>query len=251
MQLKFSMISFAEANEKLGREDGHSSSPPTSARKEAKVLKKKLLVAFMLMAVSAVFIGGSTYAWFTDSDAITGNTFSTGTVVMTTIRDNGEYVPGPLFYTTAEEGKVLSGPSTGELGLYPTGLWMPGMSATRNLTVTSSGSLAARVCRIGATLTGDTAFMANQDARDEFAINLRVKVTSTSGGNQTLLDRPLAELLADGGAACDVKKIIGANGSSQNIDFTCSLSTNAGNSLQGQKPVVSFYLIAEQVANNP
>lgn len=229
----------------------YPSSPPTSARKEAKVLKKKLLVLFTLMAMMMVMIGGATYAWFTSSDPVAGNTFSTGTVAVTTVRDNGEYVPGPLFYTTAEEGKVLSGLSAGEMGLYPTGLWVPGMSATRNLTVTSSGSVAARICRIGATLTGDAAFMANQAARDEFASNLRVQVTSTSGGNQILLDKTLADLLAEGGAACDVKKIIGANGSSQNIDFTCSLSTNAGNSLQGQKPVVSFYLVAEQVANNP
>ncbi len=215
---------------------------------------KKLVTLVMLVCLMAALVGGATLAWFTDSSQFGSASISSGTLRIDAVRDNGEWKPGPIFYTTVDEGIVPSGPDEGKPGKYPTGLWIPGMTKTRNITVTSTGSLDAKISRIGAALDGDAVFLADSEAVNQFSQYMQVKVfiigTDEEGAvvQTVLLDStPLSDLLSANGKECTFMKDIGKNGSSQDVYFTCTLNKEAGNPLQGKKPIVSFYLIAEQV----
>lgn len=86
-------------------------------------------------------VGGGTYALFSASSSNTNNTFTAGTLSITSERDD---IPqtGPMFYTD----------STANLpGVVPTGLWAPGDKHTRGLFLENTGSLTGQLTTLTAT----------------------------------------------------------------------------------------------------
>lgn len=218
----------------------------------------------MAFALAMALVGGATFALFTDSDSNDGNTFSAGTVEIAVQRNASEPTPGPMFYTTTEEGMGDTW-QTDENNAAPGnahGLWKPGDSHSAEMTVFNKGSLSAKITHLGAEISGDPDFINDTAAKAEFSKYLNVKIERLENGSSdqkvyiTLFEGALSQLLAEGGAKnfeADPKVIAGAhsgNISSQHLLFTCSLSKDAGDALQGKKPVVSFYLIAQQAKNN-
>lgn len=101
-------------------------------------LKKKLAVYSATGMVGlSLLVGGSTFALFTSSAQNTNNTFTSGTVNITALRDDVPNV-GPMFYTSSpQNGSVV--------GAMPTGYWAPGDKNTRGLFLENTGSLDARL----------------------------------------------------------------------------------------------------------
>lgn len=107
--------------------------------------KKKLLItALSSVVLLCAAIGGGTYALFTSSAKNTGNTFASGTLSLSTHR-NDVPVEGPMFYTNDSDA--------GRMG---TGLWAPKDSHTRAMLIKNTGSLDAKLTDLIAKPEGTT-----------------------------------------------------------------------------------------------
>lgn len=111
------------------------------------------------MAISLI-VGGSTYAFFSDTATNSNKTFTAGTVDIDSYRDGFDTIPGPMFYTTPSEGATPTEPSYD--GLKPTGLWAPGDTHIRSLVVYNKGSLDAAIKQVKAEIISDNKNMASQ-----------------------------------------------------------------------------------------
>lgn len=105
-------------------------------------------------------VGGATFALFTDQASTPEKVLTAGTVDIDSYRDGFDTVPGPMFYTTPEEGATPTNPSYN--GLKPTGEWVPGMTVVRSLVVYNKGSLDAVLDTVRAELESDPKNMASQ-----------------------------------------------------------------------------------------
>lgn len=193
----------------------------------------------------AMLVGGATFAWFTDSKTIGKNSISTGTVYITAVRDDGDTYPGPLFYTTPEEGRTPSGVN----GVRPTGLWRPGDSHERTLVLFNQSSMKVRVTRVSAAI--ESGLAPDTDAYNEFINKLNVKIYKNS--STVLYNGPLAGLLGSGSAAgggitMEPLNIMYPSASIVSLIYQCSLDTSAGNALQGAQPKISFSVTVQQDA---
>jgi predicted ribosomally synthesized peptide with SipW-like signal peptide len=179
------------------------------------------------VAVAAVGVG-TTLAVFTAQAGPSGNQVTAGTVQIEATRDNGDTVPGPMFYI---------GPGG---GLYGTGLWAPGDEVERVLDVENVGSL-------DAWLTGVTAQL---EAGDMTLANLlQVKVTTDPAGTNVVASGTLGAFLASMQAF--TPPLSHDVGDVQQLHFFVELPLSAGNSYQGQSVQVGFTVHAEQKAHNP
>jgi hypothetical protein len=183
-------------------------------------------------------------------------------VVINAERDNGDPQDGgPMFYTSAAQGD----PSNPKAYLeYLTGFWYPGKGTandpywgryytdpdpkgqpiTRYLNVTNAGTLECVLYGFSATLSvaNDDA---NKDAYNDFANNLTVSILAPRAG--TIWTRYLKTLLSGEQGLQTNPTPIGPGGS-LDLQFEASLSTAAGNDLQGKSPVVNFYIYAKQAS---
>jgi predicted ribosomally synthesized peptide with SipW-like signal peptide len=204
-------------------------------------MKRKLVLSAVLTVTVCLLVGGATFAYFTDQASNTGNTFTAGTVDITARRDMGDPLPGPMFYTTLEEGKT----PTGGVPNWPTGLWHPGKSEIRTLIVENTGSLDAY-------LDGLSAVISNIDdpaIAQEFAGEMDVLVKQQTAPSLVLYDGPLSGLIS--GKAPALNKIPISAGGVWNLDFKVTMHKDAGNNLQGLVPKVAFSVYAIQKANLP
>lgn len=105
-------------------------------------MKKKIILMYMAVLAVCMLAGGASYALFSASTSNNDNTFSAGTIEITSKRGD---VPayGPMFYTESSQ--------TAGWGTMPTGLWAPGDSHTRGLFLENTGSLKARLQNLNAT----------------------------------------------------------------------------------------------------
>lgn len=119
-------------------------------------MKRFLSLSGMAMALVAGIVGGLALAVLTSPLPA----FSYNQVFVVSWR-GGDAVPAnvattgwsaPMFYTTADEGASPSGPA----GLFPTGVWAPGDTVARTLTVrnTDPGRM-MQLTSIGVRLSGD------------------------------------------------------------------------------------------------
>ena len=99
-------------------------------------MKKKLIALSLASMIGMGSMVGGTYAYFSDTETSAGNTFSAGTLNMTSFRDDIP-IEGPMFYT---------GDSLG--GAMGTGLWKPGDSHTRGIYIENTGSLNGKLKRL-------------------------------------------------------------------------------------------------------
>lgn len=123
-------------------------------------MKKKLYFILALVMVAAFAVSGFTYAMFTDQAVNQEKTFTTGTVDIDSYRDGFDTIPGPMFYTTKEEGATSTNPSF--YGLKPVGLWVPGKTVVRSLVVYNQGTLDAVLDQVRAEIQSDPDNMASQ-----------------------------------------------------------------------------------------
>lgn len=92
-----------------------------------KSTKRALLVSVMAMAICFTMLLGTTFAWFTDSEASTGNKITAGTLEV-----GFDYkTAGAADYTTADSVTMFNHVN-----------WEPGYLEYRNIKVTNEGSLA-------------------------------------------------------------------------------------------------------------
>jgi predicted ribosomally synthesized peptide with SipW-like signal peptide len=207
-------------------------------------MRKKLLITVTIFTLVMALAGGATFALFNDSASNESKTISAGTVDIEVNRNAGDSVPGPMFYTIAEEGIVEPDQNV----YHATGLWAPGDSHQAELDIKNNGSLEAKLVRVEAEFTGDTDFLNNQAAMEEFAKYMNVEIIAHNNEDISVYNGPLADLMVAGGDYLDLVPgytIIGKN-SIAHFRFCLTLSKDAGNVLQGQKPIVSFTVHAEQ-----
>lgn len=218
-------------------------------------MKKKLVLLTMTVLLMAALAGGATMALFTDTAANAGNTFTAGTVDIYAHRALGDPIPGPIFYTTDAEGIAAPGQDP----LHPTGVWWPGRTVSRNLSVRNPGSLQVRLHQVSAEITSINGLppAANPALAASFAGNMRVKISVASHPHLVLYDGLLAALLT-GPRVCVHKPVISPlaaglpfwRAPGVGLIYEVTMLSSAGNDLQGIRPVVSFNVFAEQTRNN-
>lgn len=124
-------------------------------------MKKRIALSLMTVVASCAIIGGATFAIFTDSSsAQSDKVIMAGNLSIDSYRDGFDTIPGPMFYTTPQEGETPTDPSF--KGLKPTGLWAPGDTKIRSLVVYNDGSLDAVLKQVKAEVTSDSKNMASQ-----------------------------------------------------------------------------------------
>lgn len=186
------------------------------------------------LAVGAIVLltaigGGVTLAVFTDKTPSHSNQITAGTLQIQGDRDNGDSVPGPLFYI---------GPGG---GLKATGLWAPGDKYHRVLQVENTGTLDAWLKHVRARLDSGSRPLADK---------LTVQVTTDPAGANVLATGTLGQFIdadqnfAGGPLPANVGDVI-------NLHFWVAFPLNADNSYQDLSAVVSFAVYAEQKVHNP
>jgi hypothetical protein len=90
------------------------------------------------MAIGTI-AGAATYALFTSSATNEANAFTSGTLQVSSVRDDVPNI-GPMFYTNTNRAP----------GTLPTGVWAPGDSRTRGLFLRNTGSLEAKLKTLSA-----------------------------------------------------------------------------------------------------
>lgn len=218
-------------------------------------MKARMALVAMGLTLIAALAGSATFAWFTATAGNSGNSFAAGTLEIKGDRNYWEYVPGPMFYTTAEEGSVISGSNAGELGIHPTGLWFPGKTVTRSYDVINTGTLRARLRYLCAEVTSLNGIFAGDPAFDSalaysFTDKMHVKVYVSGQPDWVLYEGDLTTLLSEQVAGYTIELPASPHAKAHLI-FTVTMKETAGNDLQGIRPVVSFRIKAEQAINNP
>jgi predicted ribosomally synthesized peptide with SipW-like signal peptide len=192
-------------------------------------VKRTWLLAIMAAVLVAAVVSGVTLALFSASTSPQQSQLTAGTLQITGDRDNGDQVPGPMFYI---------GPGG---GLYETGLWAPGDEFHRVFQIENTGSLDAWLKHVRAAL---------QSGSRPLADKLQVKVTADPGGLNVLAAGTLGQFI-DGDMAFAGGPISADVGDVVDLHFWVSLPLNADNTYQNLSCVASFTVYAEQKAHNP
>ena len=190
-----------------------------------------LLVGVIAIGGLAALLGAASQAIWTDSDAVGGNDFATGSISLATTP------------TTA-----IWSPVTGAA---------PGTIAAGSLTVTNDGTMELRYAVTGA----------NTDAILAAGLNLRIGLTvgtcdtyhNSDGSDATLVDDTqlfsgilntgaLIGSNAQGFQAGD--RVLAGGGANEVLCFSVVLPDNAADTLQGLSNITTFTFDSEQTLNN-
>lgn len=213
-------------------------------------MRSKMILGLAVILIVASIGAGLTLAIFTDQDYNAENPFSAGTVDIAADRNLGDPIPGPMFYTTVEQGTILEGNDA----LNPTGVWWPGRMEYRNLDVRNMGSLQVRINRVSAEITSINGEAPQPPLSESFAANMHVKIY-VAGHPQTkvLYNGSLADLLTI--QNCIHKPVIAPFTNlwppMVQLVYEVTMLSSAGNDLQGIVPIVKFNVYVEQTKNNP
>lgn len=207
-------------------------------------MKTKLWLAMGSALVAAAVGLGGTLALFSDT-ADADLEFMAGRLCLDAQRNDGESVPGPMFYVTPEQGETPGGVP----GLFPTGLWAPGDSPQRTLTVsnpTSCSSLNAWLDTVQASLQpGSDAMLADKLWVEITTPQVGTEIKVAEGWLSDFLAGPV-ELRYPGGGRIPLNL-----GSNRHVKFRVTFDITADNSYQGTNLVVDFTVNAVQMDNNP
>lgn len=199
-------------------------------------LKRLLALAGMLAVMAGASAG--TLALFSDSAAPADGTVTAGTLALNSFRDQGDTVPGPMFYTTPAEGETPGGAP----GLLPTGPWAPGDTHHRVLIVQNVGSLDAWLTGVGADM--------QPGGSTHLAQKLEVKVTTDSAGLNVLSSGTMQDFInTDQSFASNLS--LNAGPVPRALHFWVTLPLDADNTYQNETLLVDFHVLAEQKKNNP
>ncbi|MFZ5649993.1 MAG: hypothetical protein ACOY4I_03945 [Bacillota bacterium] len=215
------------------------------------MFRSKLYMALALVVIMSLLAGGSTLALFSaQSQLLDNNIMTSARLVITSDRDDGDTIPGPMFYVNQQQGESQGGAPA----QYPTGLWAPGDSQVRNLIVRnmrSDGStLNAWLKRVTVTL--------NQGSDIDLADKLYVVITTSKPPyppqNDFVIARgTLREFMAGKELLYEVdnSKVPQVLDSIRYLKFTVTFDRDAGNAYQGKNLVANFAVTAEQMIHNP
>lgn len=209
------------------------------------MIKSKLWLTLGAAIAVSMLAAGSTLALFTASSGTIDSQFTAGTLCLTANRNDGEPVPGPMFYVTPQQGRTPGGID----GTLPTGVWALGDSHIRTLTVenpTSCSTMDAWLERVDATLQSGDATLAQK---------LWVEVyTPQSGGPDVLVAQGyLSDFLAGPQTLAypTGSRIPVYLTSNRHLKFKVSFDLNADNTYQNKDLVVTFTVYGTQMNNNP
>jgi len=167
------------------------------------------------------------------SEASPQNQVTAGTAQLANLRDEGGLTAGPLFYTTAAEGRTYDGTQPGRL---PTGPWAPGDSYTRTLVVRNTGTLDLRLTGAGASL--------RPGSSRRLADALQVRVSTDAAGTQVLATGNLGQF-SDGALTFGSKLPLLAGGSPVTLYVHVALPLTADNSYQTLTLLADFTVRGE------
>ncbi|HWI64579.1 MAG TPA: SipW-dependent-type signal peptide-containing protein [Symbiobacteriaceae bacterium] len=228
-------------------------------------MRAKLWLALGVVGMMTLGVTAGTFALFSASAGPNNNQFTAGTLTLSAVRDQGDTIPGPMFYTTPDEGDT----PTGVDGLYPTGPWAPGDSRVRVLLVRNTGSLDAWLTSVGADLASGSMYLAD---KLRYCIATSPIIPLDPGEPTKNIQQPMCPA-ANGPAPGYVA--VGSLGDLINTDhafdsgnialnatpgpvdppkpfyFYVSLPLDADNSYQSETLKVNFYINAVQKKNNP
>jgi len=189
---------------------------------------RTIVIGLLAIGILAAGIGLGTGALFTDTQGVPANTFSTGTVDIST---------NPTTALVTFSGMA------------------PGDQVTNPIVVTNSGTLGLRYAVTSATTTENT-LAAQLDLTIKSGVTTCTNAGFGAGG--TVIYGP-----ADLGSMAGIN-IIGdptqgaqtgdralAGSAYETLCFNVSLPSSTGNAFQGQTTTATFTFSAEQTANNP
>jgi hypothetical protein len=208
-------------------------------------MKSKVLLSSLAVLLVGAF-STATFALFSAGRSAT-QSFTAGSVCISAKRDNGQPVPGPMFYVTQAQGATPGGtlPPNGW-----TGEWAPGDHHTRTLIVENQCNLDAWLKSIKAQVTAGDASLAG-------ALQVDVTASNSPGGpEEPVASGTLATFLAgnvnivpNGNPAN--RLIAWAPGGTVYLNFKVTMPLATGNAFQGKSLVATFTVNAEQNKNNP
>lgn len=209
-------------------------------------MKRIWIATASMVGITALAGAGITYALFTASSGPAEQEFTAGTLVLQGDRDNGDTVPGPMFYIDgATDGKT----EDGQDGLYETGLWAPGDEFSRVFQIENVGTLEGKILKFSAELTNGDPLLAG-------ALDVKIYDGIYKDTDGIVVD-PDATIIAEG----KLSEFFGAGktlttpyvmevGALATFGFTVSFPLDAGNDYQGDSIKVTFSAYAEQLKNN-
>ncbi|MDF2631035.1 MAG: spore coat-associated protein [Symbiobacteriaceae bacterium] len=225
-------------------------------------MRAKFWLTLGAVGVMALGATAGTLALFSASTPAANNQFTAGTLQLNSFRDQGDTVPGPMFYTTPAEGQTPT-----QLGLHPTGPWAPGDSWVRVLMVRNTGSLDAWLTSVGASKVSGSDHLAQalRYCIKEVPVGMPMpgwnvpqpQCPATNSAPGYIAIGHLWDLIDPVGGAPNA--FDGGNIALNAVPgmppkafaFYVSLPLSADNSYQGETLKVNFYMNAVQKKNNP
>lgn len=203
-----------------GADGAHPAMPPGLPKEGTDV--KKLWIAMLGVGLVAGAPWAFTHALFSDSQAVAGNTFSTGTIDIST---------SPTSALVTYSGMA------------------PGDKVTAPITVSNAGSLQLRYA-MSTSISGSTTLS------DGLTLTIKSGVTTCSNagfgtdGTQVYTGSVTAGAIGSSAQGSQAGDRTLTAGSSEALCFQVQLPTAAANSLQNLSATATFTFDAEQTANN-
>lgn len=198
----------------------------SSSKRRGSRLRHRPLLALATLGLAAISASGAamSLALFTDTEAVSANAFTTGSVALTT------------------------SPTT---ALLTSSAMMPGDVVTSPLTLSNSGTAALRYSMTSSSTNTDSKAL-----RDQLLLEIRVKTANPCGTDftGTVVEASGALSAGDFGsnaAGAQTGDRTLAAGASEVLCFRVSLPTSTGNTFQGATTTTTFTFDSEQTANNP
>lgn len=215
---------------------------------------KKVWVMAIVVTLAMTTLGiGFSMALFSDSTAVSTSNIVAGTLELSSNRDQGDSINGPMFYTTEAQGWTYDGilpPVNPPDGPGPTGYWAPGDEHERVLQVENIGSLDGLLTKIRAVKKSGDDILANKLQvrvvwlRSDYDFEGNVTTTEVEVASGTL--RNFIDADQEMTSPIEIYP-----GDVIDLHFYVELPLDANNDYQEKDLDVGFTVYAEQMANNP
>ncbi len=190
--------------------------------------RRILLTLVGVVAIASMAGGAASLALFTSTATVPSNTFTTGTVIITTDH-----------------------PATAIVSF---SAMAPGDQVTNPLLVSNTGTLALRYAVSSVATNADA-----KGLRDQLVLTIKTGVTTCTNAAYAAdgtivytgdLDSTAGKLIGDAAPGADTGDRALAASGSETLCFHASLPLATGNAFQGAATTATFTLDAEQTANN-